>query len=52
MCDGGPQGNGPQGNGSRELPQYIDPGLTQEHVLSDIYMLSYRLAGQHVTKYI
>ncbi|KAF5678394.1 hypothetical protein FDENT_8970 [Fusarium denticulatum] len=43
--------NGPQGNGGRELPQYIDPGLTQEHVLSDIHVLPHRPAGQHVTKH-
>ncbi|KAF5626488.1 uncharacterized protein FTJAE_9653 [Fusarium tjaetaba] len=49
--DGRPQGNGPQGNGDHELPQYIDPGLTQEHVLSDIHVLPYRLAGQHATKH-
>ncbi|KAF5559869.1 hypothetical protein FNAPI_4510 [Fusarium napiforme] len=51
-CDGGPQDNGPQGNGGHELPQYIDPGLTREHVLSsDIHVLPYRPAGQHATKH-
>ncbi|KAF5581355.1 hypothetical protein FPANT_8968 [Fusarium pseudoanthophilum] len=47
----GPQGNGPLGNGGHELPEYIDPELTQEHVLRDIHVLPDRPAGQHVTKH-
>ncbi|KAF5703995.1 hypothetical protein FMUND_12754 [Fusarium mundagurra] len=46
------QGNGgPQGNGGHELPEYIDPELTQEHVLSDIHVLPNWPADQHVTKH-